>query len=451
MVQPFLKTILRGISFLRENPQVAYTAFLLVAIPAAFIASGQKFLEVSSLNQERMEKERIGILNDALVILAREKLAEPMSLQPLVEEFREAGNGLVAIRIFLYENGIPVIAASLDRDEIGTYGSRDDDLDFAALRVEDTKIIPTMEQGGERRWKTVRGITTENGTIAGVVVTEVSMAHIDRFVAQNIRGAYLFLSLIIAALVFLLLRQARFIEYGVLYRRLKEIDRMKDDFISMAAHELRTPLSVIRGYLGMISPDRLNAEDREGLTRVNASVENLGSLVNDILDVVRIEEGRITFDKKTADHTPLIGETVSSLEYLAREKKLSLSFAPGPSAPFSADPARLRQVLTNLIGNAIKYTFSGGVTVTTETDGHTMSIRIRDTGIGISAEDQKRLFEKFFRVRSKETEDVRGTGLGLWIAGNIVTKMNGSISVESIRGKGSDFIISFPVISRETS
>ena len=296
-----------------------------------------------------------------------------------------------------------------------------------------------------RHWKAVRALTDTQGDVRGFVFLDTSMAYIDDLTARNVRNAYMILFGIIFVIVLLLARQAKVVDYAVLYRKLKDVDQMKDDFVSMAAHELRTPLSVIKGYLSMISPEWLTDTDKEGISRVNISVENLNSLVGDILDVVKIDQGRIRFDIKEIDASDVVAEVADSLQSLAKEKNLSLSFVRANVSHIFADPVRLKQALINIIGNAIKYTPQGSVSVMATEENSRVSIRVRDTGIGISAEDQRKLFGKFLRIRSKETEDIRGTGLGLWITAQIISGMNGKISVESIKGKGSDFILSFPV------
>ena len=129
----------------------------------------------------------------------------------------------------------------------------------------------------------------------------------------------------------------------------------------------------------------------------------------------------------------------------AKDKGLTLKFDLDVVSRITADPDRFRQVMVNLIGNAVKYTPSGSVRIATSASGGIFSVRVSDTGMGISSEDQKHLFEKFFRVKSEETSRIQGTGLGLWITHRIVVEMGGSISVESIKGKGTDFIVSFPV------
>jgi two-component system phosphate regulon sensor histidine kinase PhoR len=130
----------------------------------------------------------------------------------------------------------------------------------------------------------------------------------------------------------------------------------------------------------------------------------------------------------------------------AKEKGLELKFEKGADALVVADKNRLRQVVINLLGNSIKYTQAGSVALITRLEKGHFEIRISDTGIGISAEDQKNLFSKFYRVKSKETQAIIGTGLGLWITKQIVEEMKGTISVESIRGKGSEFIVRLPIV-----
>jgi signal transduction histidine kinase len=128
----------------------------------------------------------------------------------------------------------------------------------------------------------------------------------------------------------------------------------------------------------------------------------------------------------------------------AKDKGLSLEYQGG-AATLLVDPERFRQVAVNLVGNAVKYTERGEVRVSSKTSGSRYLLRVSDTGLGISAENQKRLFEKFYRVKTEATARIEGTGLGLWITKAMIEAMGGRISVESIEGKGSDFIVEFPL------
>jgi len=301
----------------------------------------------------------------------------------------------------------------------------------------------------------IRGIADHSERVIAYFVNDFSMKWVDDIVSGNVMKSYLFLIFIIVGIFILLVRQMRSADYSVLYKRLKEIDTMKDNFISMAAHELRTPLVVIRGYASMLKDiPTLDEKNKENLRRIDISVQQLNTLIGDILDVSRLEQGRMNFNFEDLDIGKVVHESTDSFQAVVAEKKLSLSCEAEEGLPhISADHERMRQVMMNLIGNSVKYTVSGGITVKAYAD-HTnekVVIRVSDTGIGISSEGQKRLFEKFYRIRDDDTENIQGTGLGLWITKQIITAMKGDISVESIKGKGTDFIVSFPIASSQNS
>jgi len=300
----------------------------------------------------------------------------------------------------------------------------------------------------ERFWRGVRAITeTDGAETIGYVVVDLSMSQADAVMRKNMRNTYGLLGLIILLIIIMLARQARIIDYATLYKRLKEVDQMKDDFVSMAAHELRTPLTAIRGYANLLrGMSDIPQTHQRDIAMIDASARDLASLVDDILDVARLQEGRMSFTRAPIDVKALLLSVVSTLQNVAQGKGLVLRVEIPDTLPLlNTDEKRIKQVFTNIIGNALKYTFRGEVVVSANVTQTHLVVRVSDTGIGISSEDQKGLFQKFYRVKSKETEDVRGTGLGLWITYQIVQEMGGTISVESIKGKGTDFIITLPV------
>ncbi|OHA83290.1 MAG: hypothetical protein A2937_04020 [Candidatus Yonathbacteria bacterium RIFCSPLOWO2_01_FULL_47_33b] len=439
----------QGFLFARNNPQIIYTIFLIIVIPLAFLASGQKFLSVAKSNQERLEKERVGVMQDIFVELASSRMNEPAFLQESIERIKAQNEQSISeFKVLSLDGGKRTVIASLNKEEVGTADENNDFIyNEVGVKGDSSKLF-TVPVNGERHWNVVRGIVDrETGVLSGILLISVSMASVDAIAMQNIRSAYYFLFFIVLAISILLLRQAKIIDYTVLYKKLQDIDQMKDDFISMAAHELRTPLTVVKGYADMLSESQnLKDDDRENTTRIMASVDQLNALITDVLDVIRLGQGRMTFNMASINATPIIEKVIESFQYVAREKGLEISYEKKDLPNINVDPEKLRQILVNIIGNSIKYTPSGSVKVFAETEHSILSIRVRDTGIGISAEDQKSLFSKFFRVRSKDTEDIRGTGLGLWIAAQVVNNMGGKISVESIKGKGTDFVISFPVV-----
>lgn len=451
MIKFILQHISRGITLARNNPQIIYTLFLMIVIPFAFLLSGQKFLETSNANQERLEKQGIAYLQDTFVATAPDKLNDPAYFSNLVHSLKEQNANITEFTVSRIENGRPLVLASLDPVLPGKIDIENESVykDFQGMMSDKSVIIPEIING-ERHWRAYRGIVDVSGDTVGYVLTDFSMKNIDDVATAGIFSAYIFLAGIVLLIFVLLVRQARIIDYTVLYKRLKEVDQMKDDFLSMAAHELRTPLTIIRGYVELVSEVKnLDEKNLENLRRIDYSAKQLNILVGDILDVTRLEQGRMKFEFTNVAVNDMVKELTGSFDTVAKDKELTLAFEPGEGLPeISVDKDRLQQVLTNLIGNAVKYTPKGSVAVKTYFEPVTkrVSVRVSDTGLGISAEDQKRLFEKFYRVKTAETKDIQGTGLGLWITHRIVEEMKGTISVESIQGKGSDFIVSFPAI-----
>jgi signal transduction histidine kinase len=231
---------------------------------------------------------------------------------------------------------------------------------------------------------------------------------------------------------------------------LKQLQQLKDEFVFIAAHELRTPVTAIKGYLSLILdgvagpvPDGV----REFIKKVIRANERLIQLVNDLLAVARSEAGRLTVKVGPVDVREPVRAVLSELAPLADEKHIVLVYDPAANLPHAlADSDRLKEVLVNLVGNAIKYTLgSGTVAVSHEISDHSLVTHIQDTGVGISPEAQKKLFEKFYRVQTEKTQGITGTGLGLFIVKQIVEKMEGKIWVESKEGKGSVFSFSLPI------
>lgn len=447
MFELLYTSIARGVLFIRNNPQIFLTLLLLVAIPSAFFISGQQFLQVARENQERLEQSRIGLLHDVFVELSRGSLDNPNYLQDIIDRLASQNSDIVDFRVLSSEEGKRIVIAALERASIDK-----EDIDNASfydavgIQVHDSFIFEVFE-GGIRHWKAFRAIVNDNNEVIGFLHTNISMANIDASLQSNVRSAYIYLFLITLVIFFLLLRHAKIIDYTVLYRKLQEVDQMKDDFISIAAHELKTPITVIRGYADILAGlEGLSEGDKKNIEQIDMSAKHLVSLVDDILDVSRIQQGRLSFEAESLDPASLVSSVVDSMKPLSAEKNLSLSYTPEQqSLSIRVDTNRFRQILINVIGNAIKYSRTGAIEIKTYQKRKNFFIRVIDTGIGISAEDQRQLFSKFFRVKSKETERIRGTGLGLWITRQLVLLMKGDVSIESIEGVGTHVIVSFPI------
>ncbi len=228
----------------------------------------------------------------------------------------------------------------------------------------------------------------------------------------------------------------------------RELELMKIDFVSLAAHELRTPLTAIRGYFELIKKDRqskLTATTKQYLEQAGSSANELSGLINNLLNVSRIERGALTMAVEKINWTEVVIDTVKNFQPVAKDKKLALTYAgPTGDLPVLADKLSMREVLNNLIANAIHYSSQGQITVTIQVKPDQIITSVKDTGVGIPAEALPHLFTKFYRVHSGMESGSGGTGLGLYIAKSIVEMHSGKIWVESQTGSGSTFSFSLP-------
>jgi PAS domain S-box-containing protein len=230
----------------------------------------------------------------------------------------------------------------------------------------------------------------------------------------------------------------------------RELDRMKTEFVSQVSHELRTPLTAIKGFTEMLldgDAGEVNEEQQEYLDIVKSNVDRLVALINDLLDISRIESGRIKLDLAPIELPAIINSVVATMRPLLEGKHQTLTSQLEPDLPLGmGDRDRVVQVVTNLVSNAHKYTQAGGsIVVSTERSGDLLRVAVKDNGMGIPAEDIPKLFTRFFRVDSSLTREIGGTGLGLSIVKSIVELQGGTVSVESEVGQGSTFAFTLPV------
>lgn len=227
----------------------------------------------------------------------------------------------------------------------------------------------------------------------------------------------------------------------------RQLDEMKLDFVSMAAHELRTPLTSIKGYMYILLRDYkdiFNQEQMTILSRIDIASQRLASLVENLLNVTRIEKGQITLNMELIDWVKNIDEVITEIIVQAQDKMIQLEFIkPNESIYVKVDKFRINEVMMNLLANAINYTSpKGKITVWLEKVGEEVITHIKDTGEGIPKEAIPHLFTKFFRVSGVLEQGSKGTGLGLYIAKSIVEIHKGKIWVESKLGQGSTFSFS---------
>ena len=241
----------------------------------------------------------------------------------------------------------------------------------------------------------------------------------------------------------------------------KAEEREQAEFISTASHEMRTPVASIEGYLGLaLNPATAHIDEkaRDFITKAHESAQHLGRLFQDLLDISKVEDGRMKNNPKIINVNEFLKDIFEGLEAKASEKQLNYIFMPDiidegkekslqPIFYANIDPDHFREVVSNLIENAIKYTPSGEVVVNITGDDKQISVSVKDSGIGIPAEDIPHLFQKFYRVDNSDTREIGGTGLGLYLSRRLAEAMSGNLRVESKYKEGSTFYLEIPRMS----
>jgi len=238
----------------------------------------------------------------------------------------------------------------------------------------------------------------------------------------------------------------------------RQLELMKLDFVSMAAHELRTPITAIRGYLDALKQEawnKLTDDEQRFIQRADIASIQLATLMENLLSVSRIERGTYNLSLQAVDWIQLLTQRIDEFQNRVKERNIELRWQP-PQTPMpkvSADPLRIIEVINNLISNAINYTSEGFIEVSIEYNSKDELIitHIQDTGQGIPKESFNHMFEKFFRVSGVLEQGSKGTGLGLYISKQIITLHHGTIWVDSKVGRGSKFSFSLPTVNNQTT
>jgi PAS domain S-box-containing protein len=234
-------------------------------------------------------------------------------------------------------------------------------------------------------------------------------------------------------------------------RELEKANRLKSEFLASMSHELRTPINALIGYASLML-DRiygdLTPRQEEGLNRIQGAAQHLLALINDILDLAKIEAGRMPLHLDDVGLSEIMTEITQQIEPMVKKKKLSLNVElPSSELKLHTDRTKVKQILLNLLSNAVKFTHHGGIWVTVSKDEEDLRFDVRDTGIGIRGVDLESIWEDFRQVDQSRTREFGGTGLGLSITRKLVDALGGHVFAESVYGKGSTFTVVLPIRS----
>lgn len=440
------------LSKLSENKEFLYAIFLILAIPAAMVIN--TFILIQRVNND-FETEitsKANLATNVLTSSIKEIATNSSQLYSHIQKISSDSADVKGLTVLNFKQGNPIILATTEgEDSLSTNNILQSKLAWTTGQPYTTKLEILNDSGKPARlWQVSMPLRERDENIA-VVNLKISGEKSDNLIAKIQQDA-LFLSVgTIVVLVLLLLNHFRFFGYAQTFVKLKEVDEMKDNFISMASHELRTPVTALRGFAQLAASNfkkGSSANLGRDLEIIDKSADGIANLVNDMLDVSRIEQKRMSVEMKPVDITSVTTEVLTQLNAQAMEKKLTLNYQKTVPLIIMADEQKLKQVLVNIIGNSIKYTPAGSVSVSHETSGDKVKTLITDTGMGIPAEELPRLFDKFHRVQNEQTKNIRGTGLGLWITKQLIEIMNGKLLVESIENQGTKMIVTFPLVKK---
>ncbi len=436
-----------GLTFVRENPRIIYSLVLLVFVPAAFFFNTYSLISGMEKDIDRITQRKAVLVEKIINTVVSEKMDNRELLQQSVNGLVGGNPEIQSLAILWPEEGASrfrVIASS----ESETLDQATENIQYVLAwnKSEGIAFLDSDEDG--RFWRVTRLLTDAAGTKVGLVAMTFSLKDSDALIESTVNRSYLVLIITVIIVLLLVSNQARLFGYVLTLNKLKEVDEMKDNLVSMASHELRSPLTAIRGYLELLEEKHVDfdEESKKYFSNISASVDRLNTLVKDMLEVSRLEGNRVPLTLSEVDPSVVINQSVEELRSQAIQKGLELNILDLESARVRADEARMKEILVNLIGNAIKYTPQGSVSVSAKAKGKQYLITVADTGFGISAEDQKKLFQKFVRIQNKNTQSITGTGLGLWITYELAEKMGGTITIESIEGVGSHFTLHLPLV-----
>ena len=439
-----IKGILGTLSSAKAKMPVIYSILLIIAIPTVLIINTWWNVRSFERDMDFAVREKALGMQRSFAAVASTQPTVASNLNNALEKARELEPSLLAASVLVPDNndGFEIVAGSDAREE------EDGDIFLNQLVWSEEKSYFAKvydEKSGQNVWMVISPIYNTLGNKYGLLNFRVSSLAVDEVVARTTKDALIILATSTVLVILLLINHLRFFEQSLMVDKLKKLDELKDDFISVATHELKNPIVVVRGAASMIRDNyqnQMKEEHRNWLDMIDSGVSDLNNLVQDLLNVTRIEQGRLDFSLTPLNVATIVTDVCKKLEYSAQGKGLTIhNYMYEKEVMVMGQEDRLREVFLNLVGNAIKYTPEGTVTVNFQDDPKGINLIVKDTGVGITPANKEKLFNRFVRIYNEKTDGVPGTGLGLWITKALVERMEGKIFVDSVINEGTVFTV----------
>ncbi len=443
MISRILHILQDGIGVMRANSKLVLVGILVFVFPLLFLWVTQNFFNTADHNIDTAEKQRVSLLHDSLAAILINSTEPIPIIEKLINKFIFENPDITKIRLVERDTTGFKIIYSQEPTLIGTYEKSDQLYRSLPLSGSEDSFIYETYINNVRTWQAFRSVQMSDREL--FIFSEHSFRLVDSVMAARKQQSYLALSVIFVFLIILAYWLNRQVHWHNEYKKLTVRLEEQDMFTKMIAHEFRSPLTAIKGYASLLADSKnLSTDEVRFANNITGSAHRLVALVSDFLEVARLQAGAISIKKELIDINPILTKVVNELETLANKKGLTLKYLTTDiPVMLNTDANRLTQVLNNIVSNAIKYTDEGSIEIEASNQAREVVIVIKDTGTGISAEDQQRLFSQFTRVGGVDKTSISGTGLGMWITRELVTLLGGSIGVESIKNIGTHVVIVF--------
>lgn len=436
----------------KERREIAYSVATIILIPLLFVFNTLLIANRIQNDSNRDVRRNADVINGVIAVdLSSSVQAKKYSIaKAQIKEINNQQPTIGQINVITRSDGeYKVVASSNDNT---AKLSKNDNVQLAIIFERGRSVAKMVDledsQGNiTKGWNVITPIFDSKQKVIAAVSSNVSTADTQELIDNTLRISFLVSGAIVVLIIGLLFRHFRFASYAELLRKQKAVNQTMSDFLSVATHELKAPMTTTKGYISSILDGdygEVNQKIVEPLNTVVKQTERLNNLVQDLLNVSHIEQGKITIEPSNFDLNEIISPIIHDYAERAQAKNLAINYAQTSPVFVYADQGRVVEVMTNLIDNAIKYTPSGSVTIKYRSTGKTVITSVVDTGPGMTTEESSRLFQRFYRVKNDNTKGIPGTGLGLWIIKQYIEKMNGKISVNSIVGVGTEFSVELP-------